>query len=199
MDADAVGPEDFERVLEEAPVAVPAMRSADLAGAMAVEDGFGGRIHGDTQAVDGNVAIELQVGPREQGGVREHGDGHLGQFPVQALEDDARVLRHARVRDHGEAHALHGGDALARADGDLVERHHRPGHAYETLAFVTAFAVALQAAVGAVGGAPLVVGHQQVDAPQAGAAIEPTRRDAERHGGGQADAQILGTFQAGSL
>ena len=91
------------------------------------------------------------------------------------------------------------GDPFAHTGDGLVERDYGPRHANEALALVAAFAVALQAAVGAIGGAALVVGHQQVDAPQARAAVEPARRDPQRHGRRQADAQILGTLLAGGL
>ena len=79
---------------------------------------------------------------------------------------------------------------------DLGHRHGGPVHADEVAVGIVAvgFAVASQAAVGAVRAAAFRVGQQQVQAARAFAAVHATAHDAQRDRGRVGQLHVLGRF-----
>ena len=179
-------PEDVARVLQDLPVFAPRMRARDALAARAVEEFRRRRVNRDGENIGAEIVQRLHVAARHRRRVGE--DRHRHRRWIDAARPVAqhrhRVLVGARVRDHRNAHAVERRRLALRRDDidDLRHRHRRPVDADEVAVGVVAigFAVAREAAVGAIGAAAFGIAQQQVEAARARAAVHLARHDAER-------------------
>ncbi len=185
--------EDVDGLAQAAPIGVPVVGAAHAGSPVAVEEFRGGQVDGHADLVRAGLLEGQQVVAVDDRGRDEQRHRDVEAL-AQPAADSFRVPGAAAVGQHGDADALDPVPARGDGLGDVVQGMRGPGDADEALSARPVRPLAGQAAVGAAGGAARRVGEKQVDAGKPRVAVEEPRGEAQGHGGGQAQAEIVRAF-----